>query len=87
MASVITQNTGSFADGMVTLGLHTPMRRCVAGAAAAGIILYAMKQPSMAFKKDGSLKSWLPVSSELDATYAHFLVFPLLAGTACAVFL
>ena len=87
MASVVTQNTGTFADTMVALGLHTPMRRCAAGAATAGIALYALKQPAFAFRKDGSLRNWTPISSELDSTYAHFLVFPLLAGAVCAVLL
>lgn len=71
---------------LIALGLNTPARRFLAGTSAAGIILYAMKQPSGAFK-DGRVRQWSLVSSELDAIPVHFLVYPTIVGLALATFL
>ena len=62
---------------LIALGLNSPERRFIAAAAAAGIVLYAIKQPSVSFTKEGRVRKWSAISSELDATPVHFLVFPI----------
>ena len=89
MASVITPQLppGDTRAALIALGLSTPERRFIAGTAAAGIILYALKQPSVSFTPEGKVRKWSPISSEVDATVVHFLAFPMVAGLVAASFL
>jgi len=89
MTSVITEalEPGDVRGALIALGLNSPTRRFIAAAAAAGIVLYAIKQPSASFTDEGRVRKWSVVSSELDATHVHFLVFPTVAGLVAATFL
>ncbi len=85
MTSTIVQQMPIDArTALVALGLGSPPRRFIAGAAAAGIVLYAIKQPAVSFTKEGRVRKWSIISSDLDATLVHFLVFPILGGLAAA---
>ena len=85
--STIIESTGSAREVLYNVGLSSPQRRFVAATCIAGVLLYALKTPPVSFKKDGTLKAFTPISSELETTYAHFLVFPLLVGLAAATIL
>ena len=88
MASTVVSQLppGELRSVLIVLGLATPERRFVAATAAAGIALYAFKQPAMCFK-EGRVRNWSAISSELDATPVHFLVFPIVAGVLASTLL
>ena len=68
---------------LVKMGLGTQRSRACVGAAVASLVAYAFKMPSCAFRKDGTLKPYAPVSFEPDATHAHFLLVPVVAAGIC----
>ena len=71
---------------LVRLGLGQPSSRAfVVGAAAAGVAWFA-GQPKAAFREDGSMKPFKPLSPEPDATYTHFLLVPVTAAAAAFLF-
>lgn len=71
---------------LVQLGLGSPLARgFLAGAVSTGV-LYALKMPSAAFNKDGQLRDFKLLSAEPDATYAHFLLYPVIIASAVVLF-
>ena len=68
---------------LVKLGLGSRRNRACAGAAVAALVAYAFKMPSNAFRRDGTMKPFAPLSPELDAVNAHFLLVPLSAAAIC----
>lgn len=79
-------NVSNWQGALVALGLGSPAARAfVAGAACTGVA-YLAGMPSDCFREDGTIKPFKPLSAELDATYAHFLVVPLTAATAAYLF-
>ena len=70
----------------VSVGLGKPSSRGVcAGVLAAGIC-YAASFPNSAFRRDGTMRPFKPLSVAPDATYRHFILTRLLVGTAIALF-
>lgn len=68
------------------LGLGTPERRAVAGAALATVVCYALKFPAHCFKDNGQLKKFdvEPQYDEDDVqvTQYHFAAVPIVAAIA-----
>lgn len=80
------QDVVGWRGAMVALGLSNPVARAfVAGTACTGLA-YLSGKPSDCFREDGSIKPFAPLSSELDATFTHFLVLPLTVATAVYLF-
>ena len=71
---------------MVKLGLGKPSARGCTAAAVAAMVAYALKFPQTSFRRDGTMKPFKPLSQAPDATTAHFLLIPVVAGTACYLF-
>lgn len=71
---------------MVKLGLGSPGARGITAAAVSAVVAYAVGFPSASFRKDKSLKYWSLVKPGPDSTHAHFLVVPLVVGTAAYLF-
>lgn len=71
---------------MVKLGLGSPGARAITSAALAATVAYAVGFPASSFNKDKSLKYWSLVKPGPDSTHAHFLVVPLVVGTAVFLF-
>ena len=74
-----------YKDLCVLLGCATAGRRALVAAGVVGVVALAIKQPSAAFDKNGGMRPFKGVSKDPDATYFHFLMVPLLAGTAALV--
>ena len=71
---------------MVAAGLASPTSRAFTAASVAGIAAYALKYPREAFREDGSMRPHYALSPTADATNTHFLLTPLLVGTAVFLF-
>lgn len=71
---------------MVKLGLAKPAARGVTAAAVAAMAAYALKFPRQSFRRDGTMKPFRPLSPAPDATTSHFLLVPVVAGTAAYLF-
>lgn len=71
---------------LVKIGLGQPSSRAFVAAVAVGITAYAFKLPGAAFGEDGELRPLKGLSKAPNATYAHFLAVPIVAGTACYLF-
>ena len=69
---------------MVAAGLASPLKRALTASLAAGTVMYALKRPRSAFRSDGTLRP--AFSNAADATDHHFLLTPLLIGTAVYLF-
>ena len=68
---------------LVKMGLGSQRNRACAGAALATLVAYALKKPQGAFREDGTMKPFAPLSPEHDAVNAHFLLVPVTAALAC----
>jgi len=71
---------------LVKMGLAKPINRAVAGGTIAAGILYLTSTPKAAFREDGSMRPFKPLSAEPDATYTHFLLGPLAVAAALYLF-
>ena len=71
---------------MVAMGLGTPRARCFVSVAIVGLTAYAFKLPQQAFKRDGTMKPFKPLSFDPEATNAHFLLIPVSAGLCVYLF-
>jgi len=72
---------------MVHMGLGSPTSRALSVAITVGGASYAMGYPRKAFRRDGSMRPFAPLSAESDATVSdHFLLIPVVAGTAAFLF-
>ena len=81
------QATIEGARGMLVMcGLGKPSSRAFCAAVAVGITAYAFKLPDAAFGEEGEMRPFKGVSKAPNATYAHFLAVPLVAGTAVYLF-
>jgi hypothetical protein len=76
----------SLSETMVAIGLGQPLARAFVAASIAGAICYMAKRPAAAFDKDGNMRPFKPVSTELSATNVHFLAVPLAVGVAAGLF-
>lgn len=74
-------------DVMVVMGLGTPASRAfVAGVAATGL-LYSSGYPKEAFREDGTIKPFGPLTPGPDGvSQKHFLVLPLVVATSVYLF-
>ena len=71
----------------VALGLGNPGSRALCAALLTGVVSYALKMPSDAFRPDGSLRPAKQAGSRAaDATGKHFLLTPVAVGTAVYLF-
>lgn len=68
------------------LGLGKPEARGCLCAVAIGVAAYLAAQPSVCFTAEGRVRPFKALSSEPDATYAHFLLLPLGVGLAVTLF-
>lgn len=85
MASVV-QEVNGIRGILVKVGLGTPSSRAfVVGTVVAGVA-YLARQPTAAFREDGSMKPLKALSPEPDATNTHFLLVPAVAATAAFLF-
>ena len=71
---------------LVKMGLGKPSNRAVCGGIIAAGVLLLAKFPEAAFREDGSMRPFKPLSAEPDATYTHFLLGPIAIATACYLF-
>jgi hypothetical protein len=72
---------------LAALGLGTPSARAfVAGTASLGV-LYAAGYPKQAFRDDGSMRPFAPLTPGPDGVSgSHFLVLPLTIATVAFLF-
>jgi len=70
----------------VSIGLASPMSRAVTAAVATGAVCYFLKYPTHAFRQDGGMRPLRSLSAAPDATDRHFILTPLMVGTAVALF-
>lgn len=85
MGRPVSSGLNSIQEGMIKLGLTTPVERGVALAASTIGILYAV-QPSFAFDRIGA-RPFAGTSKAKSATWAHPVALGAAAGLAGAVFL
>ena len=71
---------------LVQLGLGRPLARAFVASTAAAAVVYMSGYPQAAFREDGTLKAFKPLSAEPDATYTHFLMVPLIVGVSAYLF-
>lgn len=80
------ESVNGVAGILVKVGLGQPINRAfVAGTTAAGLAFLATF-PKESFRSDGSLKPFKGLSAEVDSTYTHFLLVPVVAATAVYLF-
>ncbi len=81
---------GDVIDGipgiLVKFGLATPMSRAFVAASLTGVAAYAVGFPRGAFDEDGEMRPFRRLSKSPHATYSHFLLVPVVAGTAAYLF-
>ena len=70
---------------LVWAGLGNPGARGLLGAVAIGSLAYAIGQPSCCFDDEGRLRPLKCVSNAPEATNAHFLLIPIVAGGIVAL--
>ena len=71
----------------VASGLATPSSRALCTVLAVGVLSYAMKMPSAAFRPDGSLRPYKRAGQRAtDGTKLHYFLTPLVAGGAVFLF-
>ena len=74
-------------DAMVYAGLGEPRARAFVAGIGATSLLYATGMPHAAFREDGSIKPFGPLSPGPDGVTAqHFLVLPVLIATGVYLF-
>jgi hypothetical protein len=72
---------------LVHYGLGTPAARAVSAAIVAGGVSYALRRPAHCFRRNGTMRPLAGLSPELDAAgYDHFLLIPVVVGTAAFLF-
>lgn len=71
---------------LVKFGLATPMSRAFVAASLSGVAAYALGMPSGAFDEEGEMRPFQGISRSPHATYSHFLLVPVVAGTAVYLF-
>lgn len=73
-------------DALVTLGLGKPSARAFVAGITSAAILYFAGYPNEAFRDDGTLRPFAPITPGPDGVKAkHFLVLPL--GIAVGAYL
>lgn len=83
---VATADPVSVGEAMCALGLGKPYSRAFVAGTAATLHLYAAGFPKQAFREDGSMRPFAPLTPGPDGvTTKHFLVLPL--SVALAVYL
>ena len=76
----------SVSEALVALGLGTPSARAFVAGTAATSFCYAASFPSQAFREDGSMRPFAPLTQGPDGVVGkHFLAIPI--GVALAVYL
>ena len=84
--ATLFESIGGVRGTLVAAGLGQPLARgFVAGTCALGIC-YIGGMPNTAFREDGTMKPFKPLSMDADATNAHFLLVPLTVGLAAFLF-
>jgi len=74
-------------DVMVSLGLGQPQSRAFCAAVAASSLFYFAGYPKDAFREDGTIRPFAPLTPGPDGvTEKHFLVIPLAVATAVFLF-
>ena len=74
-------------DMAVLMGLGTPAARAFVAGVAATTVLYVANYPSDAFRDDGSMRPFGPLSPGPDGvTSKHFLVLPVAIAAAAFFF-
>ena len=71
---------------LVHVGLGSPYKRGICAAVATGIVCYALGYPRSGFRSDGSMRPHASLSDAHDSTRTHFLLTPLMVGTAVFLF-
>ena len=71
---------------LVKLGLGQPTSRAYVGGTVAAGLLYLTSTPKAAFREDGTIRPFKPLSADPDATYTHFLLGPLAIAAAFYLF-
>jgi len=71
---------------LVKMGLGQPSSRAVCGGILAAGVLLLAGRPKAAFREDGTMRPFKPLSAEPDATYTHFLLGPIAVATVCYLF-
>jgi len=71
---------------LVKMGLGKPQSRAMCGGILAAGVLLLAGRPKAAFREDGSMRPFKPLSAEPDATYTHFLLGPIAIAAACYLF-
>lgn len=80
-------NIQNWQDAAVAVGLGTPTSRAFVAAVAATGILYATGYPGDAFREDGSLRPFSPLSPGPDGVLStHFLVLPVVIAGGVFLF-
>lgn len=70
-------------DVMVQMGLGKPPARAFCAAVAAASIFYFAGYPKGAFREDGTVRPFAPITPGPDGvTEKHFLVAPMIVATA-----
>lgn len=75
----------SYLDMMVNIGLESPLKRAAALGTLTAMWCYTAGLPQAAFREDGTLAPWKPLSGDPEATLQHFLVLPV--GVAITAYL
>lgn len=74
-------------DVLGVMGLGTPVARGFVAGVAATAVCYAASYPQEAFREDGTIKPFSPLSPGPDGVRSkHFLVVPLVVATATFLF-
>lgn len=73
---------------LVHWGLGSPAARAVSCGIVAGGCSYALRRPAHCFRRNGQMRPLAALSPELDAAplAGHFLLIPLVVGTAAFLF-
>lgn len=70
---------------LVKVGLGTPTARGFVAGAAVGVLAYSFRLPDACFDEEGQVRPFKALSASPHATYAHFLLVPVLAAGAVAL--
>ncbi len=73
-------------DALAKLGLGTPPSRAFVIGVLAASALYLSGIPKSAFREDGSIRPFAPLTPGPDGVNCHFLVCPLAIASAAFLF-
>ena len=70
---------------LVKVGLGNPTARGFVAGAAVGVLAYSFRMPDCCFDEEGQVRPFKALSASPHATYAHFLLVPVVAAGAVAL--